>query len=72
MRAQDTRRGGKHCLEQRGGLEHGEQTSNSTTVDQAPMPFHPAVCSIAELIDDVTRLALYAPRARLPRLREQL
>jgi len=68
MRAQATRPGGRHCLDERGGLEHGEQTSESTTVDQAPMPFHPAVCSIAELIDDVTRLALYALRARLPRL----
>ena len=47
-------------------METGEETSNSTTVDQAPMPFHPATCSIAELIDDVTRLALYALRARLP------
>ena len=52
---------------ERGGLEPGEQTSNSTTVEQAPMPFQPAVCSIAEMIDEVTRLARYALRARLPR-----
>ena len=68
MRAQATRTGGRHCLDERGGLETGEQTHDSTTVEQAPMPFQPAVCSIAELIDDVTRLALYALRARLPRL----
>lgn len=66
MKAQVTRRGGKYCLTERGGLEPREQTSESTTVEQTPMPFQPAVCSIAELIDEVTRLALYALRARLP------
>ena len=68
MRAQATRPGGRHCLDERGGLEAGDQTSDSTAVDPTPMPFRPAVCSIAEMIDEVTRLALYALRARLPRL----
>ena len=68
MQAQQTRRGGRHCLERRGGLETGEQTSKSTMMEPTPMPFQLATCSIAELTDDVTLLALYALRARLPRL----
>jgi len=67
MRAQATRPGGRHCLNERGGLETGEQASDSTTVDQPPMPFHPAVCSIAELLTEQARLTLYAFREQLPR-----
>ena len=65
MQAQQTRRGGRHCLEQRGGLETGEQTSESTTVEQALMPFQPATATIAELLSEHERVEMWTLRERL-------
>ena len=65
MKAQATRPGGHHCLNERGGLETGEQTSNSTTVDQAPMLFQPATATIAELLSEHERVEMWTLRERL-------
>ncbi|HUX19350.1 MAG TPA: hypothetical protein VMV63_09225 [Acidithiobacillus sp.] len=55
----------KHCLAERGGLEPGEQASESTTMEPTPMPFQPAAAPIAELLTEQARVAMWAFRERL-------
>ena len=65
MQAQQTRRGGRHCLNERGGLETGGQTSESTAVEQAPMLFQPATATIAEPLSEHERVEMWTLRERL-------